>query len=66
LSDPVILACMQSIGKCSEAELRYQLRKRKHPLADSPKLLSVLAEMETEGLLSTELVVSLGEKACDR
>jgi hypothetical protein len=59
MTDPLILACVKSAARLTEGELRYQLGKRGHPLAQSDRLLAVLAEMEREGLVRTELVVSL-------
>jgi hypothetical protein len=62
IGDQVILDCLRSSVRVTEGELRYQLGKRGHPLAQSDRLLTVLAEMERGGLLSAELVVSLGER----
>jgi hypothetical protein len=43
-----------------ERELRYQLaRKDNHPLAQAPKLLDVLAELEARGLIEAELCFRL-------
>jgi hypothetical protein len=62
VSDMVILDCVRSATRLSEGELRYQLRKREHPLADSDGLLVELAGMEREGLLRSELVVSIKDR----
>ena len=46
--------------RSSESELRYQLeRKDEHPLAQSPQLLDVLADLEERGLISSELYFRL-------
>lgn len=60
--DAVILDCVRSAGRLTEGELRYQLRKRRHPLAESDRLLTVLAEMERGRLLSSELVISIEKR----
>jgi hypothetical protein len=57
----VILDCVRSACRLSEGELRYQLGRRRHPLAQSDRLIVVLAEMEREGLVETELRIAIGE-----
>jgi hypothetical protein len=43
-----------------EHELRYQLRRKdSHALADDPALLDVLAELEQQGLVESELCFRL-------
>lgn len=47
----------------SEAELRYQLdRKDGHPLASDPRLLDVLADLETHGLIESRLQFKLSDR----
>ena len=46
--------------RIGERELRYQLqRKDEHPLAESDELLDVLAELEQQGLVESELCFRL-------
>ena len=46
--------------RVGEGELRFQLeRKDDHPLAHEDELLDVLAELEAQGLVSSELTFRL-------
>lgn len=66
-SDPLgsknILACIGSAVRLTEGELRYQLAKRGDPLAHADELLDLLVQMEHQGLVRTELVVTLAKDA---
>lgn len=59
----VVLGIVRSTCRLTESELRYQLAKRGDALAESDDLLRVLLRMEQEGLVRTELTVTLGEAA---
>jgi DNA-binding PadR family transcriptional regulator len=43
----------------TESELRHQLGKREHPLAESRDLYKLLVRLERAGLLTTELTLHL-------
>ncbi len=50
----------------TESELRYQLAKRNHPLAEGPDLYKCLVEFEREGLIQTELTLALTDEGRSR
>jgi len=55
-TDHVILVRVDRAVRVGERELRYQLeRKDQHPLAHEAELLDVLAELEEQGLVESEL-----------
>jgi hypothetical protein len=55
-----ILVRVDRAVRIGEGELRYQLqRKDHHPLAQADELLDVLADLETEGLVDSELTFRL-------
>ena len=56
--DQLIMDKVHSAVRLSEGELRYQLAKHDHPLADSDELLWVLARLEREGRVRCELYVT--------
>jgi hypothetical protein len=58
MGEPILLS-VHAACRISEGELRYQLAKRGHPLADSDGLLFEIAELERQGLVQTELHISL-------
>lgn len=49
----------------TEEELRFQLARDEHPLADDPRLLVELAKLEREGLLVTHMQFTLTEKGME-
>jgi hypothetical protein len=56
---PILLRVDRAV-RIGEAELRYQLdRKDHHPLAREDELLDVLADLEAEGLVDSELTFRL-------
>lgn len=61
--DEQILQCMRSITRCTEEELRYQLGKLGHPLAESDDLVPRLLALERSGALRCELMISLGARS---
>ena len=46
----------------SEDELRYQLKRDGHPLAEDPALIFKLAELERDGFLVTHMQFTLTER----
>jgi len=46
----------------SEEELRYQLKRDGHPLAEDPGLIVKLAELERDGFLVTHMQFTLTER----
>ena len=63
MSDTTVLelvraGCAES-GQITEGELRYQLGRRNHPLAETTELLAELLRMEKAGLLSCELQIKV-------
>lgn len=54
-----ILISVDRAVAISEEELRYQLAKRRHPLADRAELLDLVADLEDRGLLRSSLYFKL-------
>jgi hypothetical protein len=63
MSAQVILERVRATTRLTEGELRYQLAKRGHPLADSDGLIHELRRMERLGLVRCELLIAVGERA---
>ena len=56
---PILLRVNRAV-RIGEGELRYQLdHKDHHPLAHADELLDVLADLEAEGLVDSELTFRL-------
>lgn len=64
---PVLRRIDRSGIHATERELRYQLEhKDSHPLARSPELLDVLAELEQRALITSELCLRLTARGQQR
>lgn len=55
----LIVAGCAECGQITEGELRYQLSRRAHVLAESDELLRLLARMEKRGLIECELRIGM-------
>jgi len=66
-TDHLILLRVDRAVRVEERELRYQLqRKDQHPLAAADELLDVLAELEEQGLVESELCFRLTARGRER
>jgi predicted nucleic acid-binding protein len=60
--DHMVLRCIDSGLRLTEAELRYQLRRHGHPLAEADQLIVSIAELERDGLLTTQMRFALTDE----